>query len=246
MAITIEEMGYALSKAKNLNNEKRALCLLWWHSQNQKPDSIKASFLAAQIQELSLGNPNPTILKKSLSTSKFTISSNGGYKLKIDKFQEVESWFRPYLDSPTAVIDQDNGFLPAAVWRDTRPYIEKVCEQANGCFQYGFYDAAQVMIRRLLETLIIEAYSKQGRDSEIKVCEEYVMLGDLIKRSVGQNGLALGREAKRGLQNIKTLGDRSAHNRYFVACKADLKKIEYDVRVTVEELVVISGVRSSR
>ena len=35
---------------------------------------------------------------------------------------------------------------------------EEVCRELNGSFKHAYYNAAAVMLRRLLETLIIEAY----------------------------------------------------------------------------------------
>ena len=52
--------------------------------------------------------------------------------------------------------------------RGTRGYIERVANQANGAYQNGWYDACAVMLRRLLETLIIEAFEHHRVDSKIK------------------------------------------------------------------------------
>ncbi|WP_208543899.1 hypothetical protein [Paenibacillus protaetiae] len=43
--------------------------------------------------------------------------------------------------------------------KHTRGYIEKVVNQINGTYEQGWYDACAVMIRRVIETLIIEAFS---------------------------------------------------------------------------------------
>lgn len=55
--------------------------------------------------------------------------------------------------------------------------------------------------------------------------------------------LNLGRESKRGLPLIKSLGDRSAHNRHFLAKKDDIDKVTHDLRVVAEELLNLSGIR---
>src|ERR1700730_10367293 len=42
--------------------------------------------------------------------------------------------------------------------RGTRGYIERVSNQINGAYENGWYDACAVMLRRLIETLIIESF----------------------------------------------------------------------------------------
>ena len=42
------------------------------------------------------------------------------------------------------------------VVKGVRGYIEKLAIQANGCYQYGWYDACAVIVRRYLEIMIID------------------------------------------------------------------------------------------
>ncbi len=64
--------------------------------------------------------------------------------------------------------------------KGTRPYIEKISNQINGCYEYGWFDACAVMIRRLLETLIIEVFEHHKIESKIKKSGDYLYLKDLI------------------------------------------------------------------
>ena len=57
--------------------------------------------------------------------------------------------------SETAV-SHDEPVIYIALVRDTQGYIEKVTHQINGAYTNGWYDTSAVMIRRLIETLIIE------------------------------------------------------------------------------------------
>ena len=131
-------------------------------------------------------------------------------------------------------MDHSAGYLADPLWKATRGYIESVCEQLNGCFRSCYYDAASVMLRRFMETLIIEAYEHLNRQSEIKDGDgNYFMLKHLVERANGKvphAGLNLGRDAKRNLEDVKALGDKSAHNRRFVAHAADLTNIQSGVR----------------
>src|ERR1044071_10519286 len=68
--------------------------------------------------------------------------------------------------------------VPRSVVRDTRGYIEQVANQANGAYEKGWYDACAVMIRRLLETLIIEAFEQHGGAAKIKTSAgDFMFLG---------------------------------------------------------------------
>ncbi|MCK1691449.1 hypothetical protein [Bradyrhizobium sp. 145] len=64
---------------------------------------------------------------------------------------------------------------------DTRSYIAQIAQQINGSYEKGWYDACAVMIRRLIETLIIETFEKHGVAHKIKgLGGDYLFLKDLI------------------------------------------------------------------
>ncbi len=58
--------------------------------------------------------------------------------------------------------------LPHAIIRGTRGYIERVVFQINGCYEKGWFDGCAVMMRRLIETLIIECFEKHNIAHKIK------------------------------------------------------------------------------
>src|SRR5262245_12653684 len=116
--------------------------------------------------------------------------------------------------------------------------------QANGTYEHQWYDASSVMIRRLVETLIIEVYEAKNRANEIKGGDgHFLMLSHLVDKILSDPAFHLGRETKRGLPLIKSLGDRSAHNRYFIAKKDDIDKVTHDLRVVAEELLNLAGMK---
>ncbi|MEH2141633.1 hypothetical protein [Nostoc sp.] len=57
------------------------------------------------------------------------------------------------------------------------------------------------------------------------------------------NSWNLGRETKQALPLIKNLGDRSAHSRRFLAKKQDIDKIVPGLRVVVDELLHLGGLK---
>lgn len=146
----------------------------------------------------------------------------------------------PTLERMTAnPVPDTEQVLPLDVVRPTRrKYLERIVLQANGCYEHGWFDACSVMVRRLVETLIIELYEAKGRAPEIKNgAGDFLMLSGLIEVVLEDKAWNLGRELKKALPDIKLLGDRSAHTRHYSATKHDVDKVLPGVRVVVEQFL---------
>jgi hypothetical protein len=134
--------------------------------------------------------------------------------------------------------------LPMAVVQNTRGYVEKIVLQANGCYEHEWYDACAVMIRRLIETLIIELYEAKGKAADIQDNDgNFFMLSVLVDKVLAEKSWNLGRESKTTLPFVKSLGDRSAHNRYYLAKKGDIDKVLSGLRVVSDNLLHLSGLK---
>jgi len=125
---------------------------------------MSAGQLGKIIHDSGLGNPHSTKLGEAMKATGKVIPTSAGYRLKVLARTEIRGWLESILGEKKPEVDQDLGYLSRELWKDTRGYIEKVCEQMNGCYQFGFFDAASVIMRRLVETLIIEAYEKLQRE----------------------------------------------------------------------------------
>src|SRR5262249_26017925 len=114
----------------------------------------------------------------------------------------------------------------------------------NGSFHSGYYNASAVMLRRLLETLIIEAYEHLNREIEIKDGGgNYLMLSDLAERVCGENGhrgINLGRDSKKAMKDARNVRNWSAHARRFLAHAGDFSKFQAGMRLLVQELIQIA------
>ena len=134
--------------------------------------------------------------------------------------------------------------VPMSVVRGTRGYIEKVANQVNGAYEKGWYDACAVMIRRLIETLIIEAFESHSIADRIKgPTGDFLFLRDLITATLSETSWNLGRNAKSALPRLKDIGDKSAHSRRFNAHKRDIDKVIDEIRVVVQELVYLAALK---
>jgi|HubBroStandDraft_6_1064221.scaffolds.fasta_scaffold310885_2 hypothetical protein len=218
--------------------------ILCWHDSRHAGTEMSVWEIAKLMTSFGLGNPNRARLETKLSKSPHTLRGSKGFKLRAGARNTIRQSLPGAFEPAPPEINHETGYLSRQVWSNTRGYFEKVCTQLNGSHQFGFYDAALVMIRRAAETLIIEAYEHLSREGEIKDADgNYFMLGELINRSSAVGGLSLGREARSALKEIKKLGDRSAHNRRYNAVKADLDDIRGGVRVVVDELINIASLR---
>lgn len=221
-----------------------ALAILLWHDEAAPGTEMTPWDIAKIMSAEGLANPNRADLAAKLSRSGLTLRGERGFRLKARAADAIRGRLPGAFGPRTPELNLEKGYLAHEVWRDTRGYIEKVCIQLNGCYQFSFYDAASVMVRRVVETLIIEAFEHVHRESEIRDSDNnYFMLGELVNRSTDPRGLTLGREAKAALREIKKIGDRSAHNRRYNAVKADLDEIRPGVRVAVDELINMASLR---
>lgn len=128
--------------------------------------------------------------------------------------------------------------------RGTRGYIERVANQINGAYENGWYDACAVMLRRLIETLIIEAFEHHRIANKIQNSNgDFLYLRDLIDKTLAKSAWNLGRNAKQALPKLKDIGDKSAHSRRYVAQRGDIQPLLTDIRTVVQELLYIASLK---
>jgi len=164
---------------------------------------------------------------------KFLKKGTAGYLLERKRKEEIDLITK---NVPTPIPTDD--LFPMVLLDNTRGYILKNAEQASVCYDIGLYDASSVMIRKLVETLIIECFERYGIESKIKSRDGYYFfLSDLIGKFLSETEWSISRNTSQSLPKIKALGDLSAHNRRFNAKKPDIDKIKDDLRIVIEDLV---------
>jgi hypothetical protein len=128
--------------------------------------------------------------------------------------------------------------------RGTRGYIERVSNQINGAYENGWYDACAVMLRRLIETLIIEAFEYHKIAAKIQNANgDFFYLRDLIDKTLAEPAWNLGRNARQALPKLKDIGDKSAHSRRYIAQRGDIQPLLSDVRTVIQELLYIANLK---
>ncbi len=142
------------------------------------------------------------------------------------------------LRSSTQVV------IPMSVVRGTRGYIERVSNQINGSYENGWYDGCAVMLRRLLETLIIEAFEHHSIAGKIKNSSgDFFYLKDLIENCLKETSWNLSRNCKQAMPKLKDIGDKSAHSRRYNANRGDIDPLLIDIRLVVQELVYLAALK---
>ncbi len=83
---------------------------------------------------------------------------------------------------------EDDGLFPLSILSQAgRGYLISVGRQMNGCFSQAWYDASAVMMRRLLEISLIEAFEAKGIAAKIKdAAGNYLQLSELISRALNE------------------------------------------------------------
>lgn len=139
---------------------------------------------------------------------------------------------------------RDEPVIYMALVRGTRGYIERVAHQINGAYSNGWYDACAVMLRRLLETLIIECYEAHHIQDRIKDTKgNFLFLKDLIDHILTESTWTIGRNIRSTLPKLKDIGDKSAHSRRYNAHREDIDKVLKDVRDVVQELLALANLK---
>jgi hypothetical protein len=128
--------------------------------------------------------------------------------------------------------------------RGTRGYIERVANQIKEAYENGWYDACAVMLRRLVETLIIEAFETHTIAAKIQNENgDFLYLRDLIDKTLEETAWNPGRNVKQALPKLKDIGDKSAHSRRYIAQRGDIQPLLTDIRPVVQELLYIASLK---
>jgi hypothetical protein len=176
------------------------------------------------------------------------------------RFTEDSSAFVMHMKAMKAVLlgiyhriggsEASSEFLDPQLIDGTKTYVLKVLAQANGCYERGWYDASAVMLRKMIETLIIECFEAVGKESQAKNASgEYFQLGDLISAFLAEPSWHVSRNTRNSLprlHEIKELGDKAAHSRRFVANRGDIDKFAKDLRTVVQELAYIVSAKAKK
>jgi hypothetical protein len=176
------------------------------------------------------------------------------------RFSADESAFVVHMASMRAVllairdrhetVEPNEQVLDPAVVGEAPAYVRQIAAEVNVCYERGCFNATAVLLRRLVETLIIECFESAEVAERITAGDGlYVGLADLIRETLNCDLFRISRGATGGLQRLtrlKELGDRAAHARRFMATRADIDRVTNDARIVVQELAYIAAAAVAR
>jgi hypothetical protein len=163
------------------------------------------------------------------------IKSKDGYLLTLSQRNKMNEIFCKVVPPKPS----DNLF-PKDILEGCRSYIIDISNQAIACFDKGLYDACSIMLRKLIEVLIIEAFERYSISGKVKNDRgDFFYLSDLITCLLNEKKWNIGRNAKDGFSKIKKIGDMSAHNRRYFSKKPDIDDIRENIRICIQELIVL-------
>lgn len=234
-----------LLKLAELNPSRldQAIALLWYYEQAQLYTERSASDLTSDIEEEGFGRQSASRLRELLRRSRFTVGGTGRGTLRINaaRFQELSDRYSGLLDivEPQAT----SSVIPLEFVAGTRTYLERLVKQINGSYDAGYFDASAVMLRRLMESLLIDIYIAQGRQADIKVGGAFMQLNGLINYVLNDPLVDKSRGFGRGMNLIKDIGDTAAHDRVYITPKQDIDDNKTALRRVINELLVLAGIR---
>ena len=215
----------------------------WFIHAKRGEDRFSSRAINGCYYELHIHPPNVSQFLSDMEkrSPKEAMRDSRGYYLHRTIRSKFDAKYGETQIDPTPKSEQ---VLPYAVVEATRGYYSRIIQQANGCYERGWFDACSVMIRKFVEILIIEVYEAHGESADIKDGGgNFFMLSELISAIQNSPTWNLGRESKASLPLIKQMGDHAAHNRRYVATKTDVDKILPGLRVIADELLHLSNLK---
>lgn len=171
--------------------------------------------------------------KKERNKRRQFIKNKNCYTLTANTLHEIKD----ILNVPVEHIPSEN-FLTLEIFNRTRGYLKNNAKEAALCYDFGQYNACLIMLRKLVETLIIELFEKVNIENKIKDNnQDYFQLSYLIDAFLKEPSWTVSRNTKKSIPEIKKYADLAAHNRRFSAKKTDVDKIKTDLRIVIQELL---------
>jgi hypothetical protein len=160
---------------------------------------------------------------------------------RLEAARELSVSLRTTWEAPTTAASGD--LFPLAILvQANRGYLVTVGRQMNGSFEAGWFDACAVMMRKLLEISLIEAFEGKKIAAKIKDANgDYFQLTDLITAALAETAWTLSRNTKKYLPRLRDVGHQSAHGRYYHARIEDIEQIRPWCRVVIEEFLHHAG-----
>jgi hypothetical protein len=231
------EFAHAISAEIGLSEVDLVVRAAWFLRKESDSQSIPVEEATKFLSVWSVRpNINLSRLKKKLKKApNVSFRADGMIHIPLNSMRELDALYSGFLKASEPHIEDT--ILELIGFENGRPYVKALVRQINGSHQFGFYDCCAVLMRRLAEVLIIDAYTKKGEDIKIRGADGNLqMMNGLINALKSGQTFRLSRNAPNYLETLKTLGDTAAHSRNYITKKKDIDDFSQKYRMLVEEL----------
>lgn len=217
--------------------------LAYFLSENKEESEFTIGGISSFIFALGFAKPNQSRLKNKIIKSKAFVkgSTKTTHRLSVKRLEQLREAY-PGI-SEAEEISSDDSILPEVLLQETkRPYLIKLAQQINACYENNLFDACSLMMRRLLEVLLIHAFENVGIDDDVKDAEgNYQNLKTLINKAISRPEVNISSDVKKDIDKFRELGNLSAHRVKYNCRRADIRTSKLEYRATIEELLYVSG-----
>ena len=232
----------------NLSEVDKAVALLWFADHFSPGVERTVRELAEEMHAARLaGRVNISRLRDRLASSRETVKGKARETFRIPLARKSKLDERYVALLKRRVVRVSDAVLPAETVTGTRKYLEELARQINGCYDSGFYDACAVLCRRVVESLLIEAFDNAGRRGAIEDERgNLVGLEDIIGQAKSGKYIKLSRGSGSILDKVKEVGDTAAHHRYHITTEQDIAEFRSGFRKVVSELLALAAITPKR
>lgn len=229
--------------AKALSQQELAVALLWYRDHQNQGVSVSVKELADSLHNVGLcGKVNSSRLASQLAQNRDVV--RGGdpntFKLKVASRAKLDDTYSQLLGKRR--VKQSDSIVPRNQFSTRRTTWQELVAEINGCYDHEFYDGAAVLVRRLIEALIVEAFKARGAEAAIKKADGYMLLEELVGVLSSGQYIKVSKSARPGLEPIRVVGNTAAHSPHHITKKQDVDNISNHARVLVSELLnIIDG-----
>ncbi len=225
-----------------LTHADRAIAFLWYYTYSQEFDERTPSELASDLHEEGFPRPNVTRLRDDLRRSRLAIrgSRKGAFQLDVRRKAALDEKYGEIANLKTVEVSGE--LIDPDTVAGKRTYLERLVFQINGSDEYGFYDSTAVLLRRLIESLLVEIYIHEKRAGEIRKDGAFLQLERLIAYVRSDQAITLSRNTPKTMTEVKQLGDTAAHDRVYITQKSDIDDLKPRYRRLLQELLSLSGI----
>ena len=234
------EFAHALTEDETLTELEMAVHTSWFLCARDNALDVELSDVVGFLREYSVRpNINTSRLKAKLKNDRaVTISPSGVIHLPRKTSNVIADRYAHIFAAKPKIED---GVLVAEDFTTSRKYVSAIVRQVNGSYQMELFDACAVMMRRLAEVLIIEAYAAKRMDNKIRGADGNLkMMNGLIGALNSGATFKLSRNAPTYLEQLKNLGDTAAHSRTYITKQKDIDDFSHKFRMLIQELLELN------